>query len=104
MKITRFIHSVCAALAMCFGSFAFAAVDPVEYGYTLSHALADAGAYGAESAYFAAVQADMLSNRIPHSTDASGLLKASHGFMQLAADEVAKGTTGSTVSLTSNLG
>lgn len=99
LKISSYLKYAFAALAMCFGSFAFAATDPVQYGYTLKHALADAGAYGALSAQFKAEQAQMLDERTSNSSGNAGLVKASHGFMQAAADEVTKGTTGSTVGL-----
>lgn len=95
----RCLRYFAAAIALCFGSFAFAASAPIEYGYSLKHAFADAGSYGALSAKFTAEVAHQHAERTSNLLGSAGLVKASHGFMQPAADEVAKGTTGSTVSL-----
>ena len=100
MRFTRSILHMCVvALAFCLGSFAYAATDPVEYGYALKAALADVGAIGADTARFHIEQAYMLSHERMCTVISAGLVKESHGFLQAAADEVAKGTTGSTVSL-----
>ena len=42
----RLFHMAIAVAAFCFGSFAYAATDPVEYGHVLSFVLADVGAIG----------------------------------------------------------
>lgn len=99
MQLPRYVRWAFAAVALCFGTFAFASVDPVGYGYTLKQSVADVGDYGALSAKFVAEVAYQHGERTSNLSDTSGLLRDSHGFLQAAADEVAKGTTGSTVSL-----
>lgn len=96
----RLFHMALAVAAFCFGfgSFAYAATDPVEYGHVLSFALADVGAIGTDTAKFHAEQAYMTASERMCNGNSGALITDSHGFLQVSADEVAKGTTGSTVS------
>jgi hypothetical protein len=99
MMISRVLRYCCLAVAACFGSFAYAATDPVHYGHTLRHIVADLGAYGASTADFAVKQAYMAEAERTGQSRVVGLMKDSHDYLQASADEVAQGTTGSTVSL-----
>lgn len=102
MMIRRCLSYAFAALVMCFGGLAFADTG---FGYSkyLSYQTASAfetgGAYGHDVASFKAEQALMARQSDTDVATAGGLLKDKHGFLQATADEVAKGTTGSTVSL-----
>ena len=99
MKFSRrLFHMAIAVVGFCFGSFAYAATDPVEYGHVLSFVLADVGAIGTDTAKFHAEQAYMITSVRMCNGNSGALITDSHGFMQVSADEVAKGTTGSTVS------
>ena len=98
-QIKRYLGYAIAALAMCFGSFAYAASDPVQYGHVLKHVVADLGQYGGLSAQYTAEQTYMHAERMCSSVSVAGLIRDSHGLIQVSADEVAKGMTGSTVSL-----
>lgn len=105
MMISRCLRYVFAAVAMCFGGLALAdtgfGASTKYFGYQAVSAFESASVYGRDVATFNADQAYQASQseRLCSSLT-GGLLKDSHGFMQVAADEVAKGTTGSTVSLT----
>lgn len=88
--ITRVLRYCCMALAMCVASVAFAA-EPMVYS-----AVSVVGYQGKAQAEFDAHQAQMVvggADRLCGST--GGLLKDAHGFLQLRADEVAKGMIGS---------
>lgn len=99
MKSTRrLFHMVIGVAAFCFGSFAYAATDPVEYGHVLSFVLADVGAIGTDTAKFHAEQAYMITSERMCNSNSGALITDSHGFMQVSADEVVKGRTGSRVS------
>lgn len=104
MMISRCIRYCMAALAMCFGTFAFASDDfKTGFGYSdylsfhTASAFKSGGAYGADYALFNARQAYMADAERTELAGSGNLMKDSHGFMQAAAYEVAKGTTGSTV-------
>ena len=102
MMIRRYLGYAFAALAMCFGGLAFADTG---FGYSkyltykTASAFETASAYGYDVASFKAEQAQMARQSDVNVAKVGGLLKDKHGFMQATADEVAKGTTGSTVSL-----
>lgn len=102
MMIRRCLTYAFAALAMCFGGLAFADTG---YGYSkyltyrTASAFETAGAYGHDLTSFKAEQAHMARTGDTDVATVGGLLKDKHGYMQATADEVAKGTTGSTVSL-----
>lgn len=104
MMISRCLRYVFAAVAMCFGGLALAdtgfGASTKYFGYQAVSAFESASVYGHDVAIFNARQAEMYGSDCSMLAATSGLLKDSHGFMQAAADEVAKGTTGSTVSLT----
>lgn len=100
MMISRVLRYCCLALAACVGTLAFAATPDESRFATFGAVLLDQGNYGVASTKFTLEQAyvgDSADSRLCSST--AGLLKNSHGFLQATADEVAKGTTGSTVSL-----
>lgn len=103
MMISRWIRFAFAAVAMCFGGLALAdtgfGASTKYLGYQAVSAFESASAYGHDVASFNAVQAHMARQSGTEDAAVAGLLKDSHGFMQATADEVAKGTTGSTVSL-----
>lgn len=100
MMISRVLRYCCLALAACVGNLAFAAAPLDHRTAVIASVLLDQGSYGQASTKFHLEQAyvaDSGETRLCSST--AGLLKDAHGFMQVTADEVAKGTTGSTVSL-----
>ncbi len=99
MMIPRYLRYAFACVAMCFGTFAFASVDPVGYGHTLKQTLASVGDYGTASAKLKVELAHMHQERTSNLLANAGLIRDSHGFLQSSADEVTKGVTGSTVSL-----
>ena len=103
MMIRRCLSYVFAAMAMCFGGLALAETGfgaSTKYlSYQAVSAFETAGSYGHDVASFKAEQAHMVRHSGTEDAAVAGLLKDSHGFMQATADEVAKGTTGSTVSL-----
>lgn len=104
MMISRCLRFAFAAMAMamCFGGLAFADTGEGYRNalvYQTTSAFETAGAYGHDVVLFQAKQAQMASDERTELARSGNLLKDSHGFMQAAADEVAKGTTGSTVSL-----
>lgn len=95
MMISRVLRYCCMALAMCVASVAFAAEPMTRYAVSV------VGYQGKAQAEFDARQVQMVvggADRLCSST--GGLLKDAHGFLQVSADEVAKGMTGSTVLLT----
>lgn len=100
MMISRVLRYCCLALAACVGNLAFAATPDNSRYDTFAAVLFDQGNYGVASTKFTLEQAfvaDASEGRLCSLT--AGLLKNSHGFLQATANEVAKGTTGSTVSL-----
>ena len=103
MMISRCLRYCMAALVMSFGGMAFADVgvgaSTKYFGYQVASAFESGGAYGHALACYKAEQAYMARTSDTDVATAGGLLKDKHGFMQVSADEVAKGTTGSTVSL-----
>lgn len=104
MMISRVLRYCCAALALCVGSVAFADSGvgfgaSKYFGYQVASAFSEGGKYGHDVALHEARQAQMANASCSQSVSVAGLLKDSHGFLQAAADEVAKGTTGSTVEL-----
>lgn len=93
--IHRMLRYCCMALAMCLGSVAFAADPIVHHSFTI------AGDQGRDQAAFAAREVQMIAaGGRQGSSPTAGLLKDAHGFLQITADEVAEGVTGSTVLLT----
>lgn len=94
MMISRVLRYCCMALAMCVGSVAFAAEPVARYAVSV------VGYQGKAQAEFDARQVQMVAGERTELAQAGGLLKDAHGFLQLSADEVAKGMTGSTVLLT----
>lgn len=103
MMISRVLRYALASLVMCFGGLAFADVGvgagTKYFGYQVASAFESSGKHGHDVALHEARQAQMANASCSQSVSVAGLLKDSHGFLQAAADEVAKGTTGSTVEL-----
>lgn len=99
MKVTRYLRYAMAALTLCFGSFAYAG-DDLRPWDTVKFMVAQVGSHGADQAQFQAEQTFAYTGRTQSQDLTASLLTASHGFLQASADEVTKGTTGSTVSLT----
>lgn len=102
MMISRCLRFAFAAMAMCFGGLALADTGEGYRSalvYQTVSAFETASAYGHDLASFKAEQAHMARQIGIENATATGLLKDKHGFMQATADEVAKGTTGSTVNL-----
>lgn len=102
MMISRCLRFAFAAIAMCFGGLAFADTGEGYRSalvYQTVSAFETASAYGYDLASFKAEQAYMTQRSSTENAAVAGLMKDSHGFLQATADEVAKGTTGSTVSL-----
>lgn len=103
MMISRCLRYCFAVVAMCFGGIAMADTGFGEsykfLGYQVVSAFESASAYGHDAALFDARQAEMYGSQSSMLSSTAGLMKNSHGFLQATADEVAKGTTGSTVSL-----
>ena len=103
MMISRCLSYVFAAMAMCFGGLALAdtgfGASTKYLSYQAVSAFESASSYGHDVASFNAKQAHMARQSGTEDAAIAGLMKDSHGFLQATADEVAKGTTGSSVSL-----
>lgn len=99
--LSRSILYLASALALAFSGLSYAYDLPRPE--VVAYLTADCGKFGVATTKYEASQAHMYAlNRERTPSLSGGLVTDSHGYLQVSADEVAKGTTGSTVSLTAN--
>ena len=74
------------ALALALGPLSLGAHSAEYHLAPLTMALREAGQHGADAAKFTAEQAHMAARTETASTSTAGLVRDSHGFLQLSAD------------------
>jgi hypothetical protein len=99
MRILRHLGYALAAVGLLFSGLGFASVELPRYTAT-AYLLAHTGHQGHAYAKYQVEQTYMAGKQLQRTNPGNGLVKHSHGYLQLSADRSASAAVGSTVQLT----